>query len=128
MCNTGRCDGLTQREADPDTAVLPVATPHHPRHCPRCRLPRPPAAIYEGRAASGSYHVIGLCARCERDLDRLPAGTRHRALLRALDRADADADRYLAARFDEAGAAALVARWIGRDEDRAAVLQAIGWR
>ena len=98
------------------------------RCCPRCRLPRPPAAIYEGRAASGSYHVIGLCARCERDLDRLPAGTRHRALLRALDRADADPDRYLAARFDEAGAAALVARWIGRDEDRAAVLQAIGWR
>jgi len=126
MTATGRCGGLTQRDADPDTDS--PRGDSAPRHCPRCRLPRPPAAIYEGRAASGSYLVLGLCASCERDLDRLPAATRHRALLRALDRADADVDRYLAARFDEAGAAALVARWIGRDEDRAAVLKAIGWR
>ena len=127
MTATGRCGGLTQREADPDTAVLPVATPHHPRHCPRCRLPRPPAAAHHVALHGGQSAIVGLCASCEQAIARLPSTTRRKAIERAVNRAVADPGRHWCSVFEDRNAADLNCALLGVREVADEALQALGW-
>ena len=126
MTATGRCGGLTQREADPDTDS--PRGDSAPRHCPRCRLPRPPAAAHHVALHGGQSAIVGLCASCEQAIARLPSTTRRKALTRAVDKAVGDPGRHWCSVFEDQGAADLSCALLGLHELAHEALQALGWR
>jgi len=73
--------------------------------------------------------VFGLCARCARAHERLPASAVAKRLNAAAARAVSDTSgRYWTARFPDHGAAVLAANMIGFAGTRAAALAALEWR
>lgn len=97
------------------------------RCCPRCRIPRPPAAAHHVALHGGQSAIVGVCASCEQALDQLPSTTRRKALDRAVDRAVADPGRHWCALYDDQGAADVACALLGVRELADDALQAIGW-
>ena len=98
------------------------------RCCPRCRIPRPPAAAHHVALQDGRSAIIGLCLQCEQALDRLPARTRRKALARAVDKAVGDPGRHWCALYDDQGAADVACALLGVRELADDALKALGWR
>ena len=98
------------------------------RCCPRCRIPRPPAAAHHVALQDGRSAIVGVCLQCEQALDRLPARTRRKALDRAVNRAVADPARHWCALYDDQGAADLSCALLGVRELADEALRALGWR
>lgn len=98
------------------------------RCCPRCRLPRPPAAAHHVALHGGQSAIVGLCLQCEQALDRLPARTRHKAIERAVDRAAGDPGRHWCAVFADRNAADLSCALLGVRRHADDALAALGWR
>lgn len=98
------------------------------RCCPRCRLPRPPAAAHHVALHGGQSAIVGLCASCEQALDQLPSTTRRKALDRAVDRAVADPGRHWCSVFEDRDAADLSCALLGVEGMAGEALRALGWR
>lgn len=96
------------------------------RLCPACRLPFLPDQIHLGDVPAG-FVVFAVCERCAGRYRRLPAGTRHKMLNGALDRASADPERYWCAVFSDQGAAELAAGLMAHPRYSSFALQALDW-
>lgn len=72
--------------------------------------------------------LVGLCARCEQSMARLPAGTRQKRMNAAARLAASDTTgRYYTARFPDAGAALLAAHMLAHPTMAADIAAALGW-
>lgn len=98
------------------------------RCCPRCRLPRPPAAAHHVALQDGRSSIVGMCLHCEKALDKLPTTTRRKALARAVDKAVGDPGRHWCSVFEDRDAADLSCALLGVRELADEALRALGWR